>query len=249
MALFTVDQFVTQYNNKLIKNGGIECVAVANQFQATVIGGGWIGTQLTGYAKDWWKQYDLNATEKLNYMTIGAGEKAQKGDLAVWSLYPESGKPHIALVLSDLGTQLQCFTQNPKPAHKENLIKTGLLGYLRPKKFAGVILATAAQIDAAYIQILGRHADAGGMSHYKNYTLAFVKNDLMNSAEKRRHDAAKKAPAKKPVVAAAKYVTVAQGFTMWGYEQAHGIAHGRLQQLNPGVVPERIAIGQKIRVA
>lgn len=245
MAL-SVDQFVAAYEGKLINNGGVECVAVANQYEKTVVEGPWISANL---ASDWFKYYALDAVEKKYYFSIPASEPVQKGDLAVWLNYPTSGKPHIALVLADSGDHLYCFTQNPGAAHKESLVKTGLAGYLRPKKFvaAAVKLATPAEIDSAYVSILGRHADPNGLAHYQHYTIAFVKNDLANSPEKKKRDAARPTPSK-PVVAA-KYVTAAPGFTMWGYEQAHGLTHGRLQQLNPGVVPERIQIGQRIRVA
>lgn len=57
------------------------------------------------------------------------------------------------------------------------------------------------------------------------------------------------APAPAPAPAPAQEFTTAQrGFTMWDYETAHGLPHGTLQQLNPGVEPRRIQIGQKIRV-
>lgn len=49
--------------------------------------------------------------------------------------------------------------------------------------------ATDAEINQAYLDILGRPADAGGITHYRNYPIAFVRSDLMNSAEKRTRDA------------------------------------------------------------
>jgi len=43
--------------------------------------------------------------------------------------------------------------------------------------------ATDAQIQQAYLEILGRAADDGGLAHYRNYTIDFVRQDLLNSAE------------------------------------------------------------------
>jgi hypothetical protein len=243
-TLLTIDQFVEKYDNDTINNGGIQCVAVANQYEADVVGGSWINANI---ASDWFKYYALDAVEKKLYNTIPASDPAQKGDLAVWRTYPTSGKPHIALVLADHGADIACFTQNPGAAHKETLTKKGLLGYLRPKKFIPTVkLATADEIKKAYLDILGRPADSGGLTHYQHYTLAFVKNDLANSAEKKKKDAAAKpkpAPMANPV-----YITAPTGFTMWGYEEAHKIAHGTLQHLNPNVTPEKIQVGQRIRV-
>lgn len=45
--------------------------------------------------------------------------------------------------------------------------------------------ATVAQIKQAYLDILERPADAGGLAHYQNYTIAFVRADLANSTERK----------------------------------------------------------------
>lgn len=45
--------------------------------------------------------------------------------------------------------------------------------------------ATEAEIRFAYVQILEREADQGGIDHYKNFTIAEVRNDLMNSEERK----------------------------------------------------------------
>ena len=55
--------------------------------------------------------------------------------------------------------------------------------------------ATDAEIRQAYLDILGRAADEPGVTHYRNYPLAFVRSDLTNSDEKRRRDAQQAAQA------------------------------------------------------
>lgn len=130
----TVDEFVAIWNGKLINNGGTQCVAVANQFNAQVVRGGWIGTRLTGYANDWWHDFG-NDVDFNNYIRVGADQPMQKGDLPIWQKYAGNGLPHIALGLEDRGENVYCITQNPGPANKALLTKKGLLGYLRPKKF------------------------------------------------------------------------------------------------------------------
>lgn len=144
----TIDQFVADNNNKLVNNGGIQCVAVANQYQKEVIEGGWIGTPLTGWATDWWTNFG-NDSDYEHYVRVGAAEQPQKGDLAIWNKYNGNGLPHIALVLENLGQSIRCFTQNPGKARVENLTKVGIIGYLRPKKFIKAAPAPAAPKPAA----------------------------------------------------------------------------------------------------
>lgn len=134
----SVDQFVDRHDGDTINNGGVQCVAVANQYEQEVVkggGDGWIPTPLTGYAIDWWRNFG-NDSDYAEYVRVQPGDKAQKGDLAIWNHYGGYGLPHIALVLDDQGAGgLLCFTQNPGAARKELLTKKGLAGYLRPKKF------------------------------------------------------------------------------------------------------------------
>lgn len=132
----TVDQFKALYsdNGRYINNGGIQCVAVPNQFNAKVVEGGWIGTPITGYASDWWTNWG-NDVDYNNYVRVYPDQPAQKGDIAIWKLYPGIGLPHIAVVLANKANSLTCISQNPGPARTVDLEKKGLLGYLRPKKF------------------------------------------------------------------------------------------------------------------
>lgn len=51
------------------------------------------------------------------------------------------------------------------------------------------------QIRQAYLEILERSADDGGLAHYRNYTNDFVRNDLLNSGERQTLLANKQAQA------------------------------------------------------
>lgn len=64
--------------------------------------------------------------------------------------------------------------------------------------------ATDAQIRQAYLDILERPADDGGLAHYRNYTNDFVRNDLMNSDERKQLLALKAAQAQAAAEAKAK---------------------------------------------
>jgi len=45
--------------------------------------------------------------------------------------------------------------------------------------------ASAAEVNQAYLEILERPADAGGLAHYQQYTIAFVRADLIASEERK----------------------------------------------------------------
>jgi len=62
--------------------------------------------------------------------------------------------------------------------------------------------ATDDQIRQAYLDILERPADDGGLAHYRSYTNDFVRNDLMNSDERRQLLANKATAAEAAIVAA-----------------------------------------------
>lgn len=57
-----------------------------------------------------------------------------------------------------------------------------------------------------------------------------------------------KAATSAPAQTGAEYTTVTPGFTMWAFENAHGIPFGTLQNLNPGVNPKLLQVGQRLRV-
>lgn len=68
----------------------------------------------------------------------------------------------------------------------------GFAGRIDPTPYIeDVKNASEEQIRQAYKDILEREADPGGIATYRNYPIAFVKNDLMNSQEKRNLDARK----------------------------------------------------------
>jgi len=69
-----------------------------------------------------------------------------------------------------------------------------------------------------------------------------------NEAKK---EAPKKAPAKETKTPAKEEYTtytIKKGDTFWDLEEKHGWKHGTLQKLNPGVVPEKLMPGQKIKI-
>ena len=68
--------------------------------------------------------------------------------------------------------------------------KNGFAGRIDPSPYieSSTPTATDDQIRQAYREILEREADDGGIAHYRNYPLSFVRSDLANSSEKRQLD-------------------------------------------------------------
>lgn len=51
-----------------------------------------------------------------------------------------------------------------------------------------------------------------------------------------------------PAPASSSHYTIRSGDTFWGIEQANGLTHGVLQNMNPGIDPTKLSIGQQINV-
>lgn len=75
--------------------------------------------------------------------------------------------------------------------------KNGYAGRVDPAQFmeSPILTATVAQVKQAYLDILEREADAGGIAHYTKYKIDFVRSDLAASAEYRTLQARKAAAA------------------------------------------------------
>src|SRR5690606_16933926 len=66
----------------------------------------------------------------------------------------------------------------------------GFAGRINPMPYIETVKnATEAQIKQAYLDILERPADPGGIAHYKQYPIDFVRADLMKSQERRNLEA------------------------------------------------------------
>lgn len=117
------------------------CISVLGIEPINTYGGNW-----SGWAYAIWDQYEVNGAAKY-FDKIPATSLAREGDIAIWTdqywYYPAS---HIAVVLNDWGSDLECMSQNSSPARpwqggysadatgpniRQRLTKNGLAGYLR----------------------------------------------------------------------------------------------------------------------
>lgn len=105
---------------------GAQCVDVAISFNRNVVG----GPGISGNGKDWYG----NGGRSGAYTQIGASARAQKGDIACWGAAMGGGYGHVAVVLEDRGGSVLTMSQNPGPTRQLVITKSGLQGYLRPKR-------------------------------------------------------------------------------------------------------------------
>lgn len=105
---------------------GAQCVDVAVAFNLEVVG----GPSISGNGNQWY----ANGAASGAYTQISKGSTPQKGDIACWGGYYGGGYGHVAIVLEDRGGSMLVFSQNPGPARSQVLSKSGLQGFLRPKK-------------------------------------------------------------------------------------------------------------------
>jgi len=141
-----LDEWLADVNGAEIGNG--QCWGLAEDYNRRVIGGSTLATAPSphaGYACGVWDGYGSNGVER-SYTQAPATAIMLPGWIPVWKwgsmIAPLS---HIAVGLSDVGLGVECMTQNPGPAHRMVIAKTGLAGYLVPRKggqSSGITLAS-----------------------------------------------------------------------------------------------------------
>ncbi|WP_306925294.1 FG-GAP repeat domain-containing protein [Arthrobacter globiformis] len=136
-TLSTFDGWVANNENRYIDMDGAygaQCWDLWENYCLYVIGTSGISTQFSphrGYAIALWDGFAFNGAADY-FIQISASSVPQKGDVAIWQYGSYLPYSHVAMVISDAGPNVYCFTQNPGPSVKQYLSKQGLAGYLRP---------------------------------------------------------------------------------------------------------------------
>ncbi|MHA7306447.1 CHAP domain-containing protein [Arthrobacter sp. TMN-49] len=157
-SLSTVDAFVAKWTNMYVDADGYygaQCWDLWEQYCRSVIGCSGISTQHSpnpGYACGLWDGYATNGAATF-FTKIAAATAPKKGDVAIWKYgqYPNYPYSHAAIVVGDAGNYVKVLSQNSSPALPnnpfpgmstgpsiiQNLTKTGLAGYFRPRSLPG----------------------------------------------------------------------------------------------------------------
>mgnify|MGYP003608381841 CR=1 FL=1 len=140
MKLLTIKQFVDKYTGQAIDYDGqygAQCVDLFNFYNKEVVGAPWIGTPVSGGARD---LYEVkNAARDKFYKKLPANAEIQPGDVEVYG-YPHgrfivNGKPiylgHVAIYIGN-GKVINQNGKRPQTTTIDDRIRVGRLGILRP---------------------------------------------------------------------------------------------------------------------
>jgi len=195
---------------------GLQCKDVADDYCVALFGN-WVNTVKPGNGKD------VFANASATYFTKIANDFTkpdlipQYGDIINWGTSVAVPEGHVAVVKSATSNTVTVIEQDgylqtpAKIATHSYILPNGAkcIGWLRPKLEEIAPLATVEQIKVAYLELLERAADDGGLAHYQKYTIDFVRADLKSSQEYKTLQANKAFIAKAKADAEAKAIALA----------------------------------------
>lgn len=206
----TVDQFFTKYQGKHWDFDGLygnQCVDLVNFYQRDVIQGAWIGTPITGGARDWYENYPNSKAAQDSYIRIkndvnDPNQLPQKGDVIIWNRNVGGGYGHIAIVKSANSSGFISLDQNWPTGSVAHFVQhnwNNILGWLRPRKTqptGGSMKTTLTTARQLAYGVLGRDnalsggSDADLKKHHVNVdlTTGYI-NTLHNSTEAKNYRA------------------------------------------------------------
>lgn len=259
-VVISVQSFVEKYNNKALdfdKQFGAQCVDLFNYYNKEVVGGQFIGTPATMGARDLY-EVDSEARAK-SYKKLGSTEKLAIGDVLVYGpplgRIVENGRQvfygHVAMYIGNN----QVIQQNARISQKTTIdpvSTSGLLGILRPLRFIG---ENSPQNTSPAPQHKNKHTIKSGdtfwgLEESNGWTHGILQQLNPGIDPKKLQIGAEIAIPEgnaAPQSAPETYYTIKSGDTFWELENAWQIEHGTLQDLNPGVDPRQLQIGQRIR--
>lgn len=260
MTKLTLQQFIDKYNGFSVDYDGYygyQCVDLFNFYNAEVVGAPQLGTPITNGARDLF-EVDSSA-RRAYYDVVSASAALQAGDVLVY------GEPHGRAIVD--GVQVffghvaiyigdnQVINQRGRKGEAvsiDTVIIKGMLGVLRPRSFA---LNSEPSDVPEQNQNKNKHVIASGdtfwgLEEQNNWGHGILQelNPELNPLTLQIGSEINVPSATEPTkIDVSTYYTIVRGDTFWGLENAWGIAHGTLQQLNPELEPRRLSIGQSIR--
>ena len=260
MSLLSVQEFVKKYDGTSVdfdKFYGAQCVDLFNFYNREVVGAPRIGTPITGGARDLWE--NEKGTPANFYRRVSAAEQLRVGDVLVYAephgRYIEGGRQkyygHVNIYIGNN----RVIEQNGKVAKKtvvREVFKSGLIGILRPLRFE---VKSEPQKVPETTQNKNTHQIQSGDTFWgleERYGIEHGALQKLNpQLDPRRLAVGSTIIIKEQPLPASSanetYYTIRPGDTFWALENAWQLPHGRLQQLNPGINPRELQIGQRIR--
>lgn len=257
----SIQQFVDKYKDKSVdfdKKYGAQCVDLFNYYNTEVVGAPFIGTPVTGGARD---LYEVDSPVRSQYYKrLSTNSPLQAGDVLIYGApngrYVENGVQqflgHVRMYIGDG----QFIEQNGKIAGKTIVDSDkvgGLLGILRPLRFIGEnspqdVPPTPSNKNKHTIQkgdTFWGLEEANGWPHgtLQNLNPGLDAKKLQIGSEINIPAAAEEPPKNEK-----RYYTIQSGDTYWGLEDAWQLPHGRLQELNPQYPARELPIGARIRI-
>lgn len=257
----SIDDFVKKYDGKSVdfdKKFGAQCVDLFNYYNSEVVGAPFIGTPVTGGARD---LYEVDSPARAQfYKKLAADSQLQAGDVHVYGepngRYVENGRTiflgHVRIYIGNG----QYIEQNGKISGKTIVDSDkvgGLLGILRPLRFIGEnspqdVPPTTTNKNKHTIQkddTFWGLEEKNGWAHgtLQNLNPGLDPKKLPIGAEINIPAAVEEPPKNEE-----RYYTVQPNDTYWGLEDAWQLPHGTLQQLNPQYPARQLPIGARIRI-
>lgn len=187
----------------------------------------------------------------------------QRGDVAIWEWgAPIAPNSHIAIVVSDAGSNVYTMTQNPGASHYAYLSKAGILGYLRPKNqsiFGGAPAPAPGPVVAgsSYTVVSGDSLSSIGARVGLSWQAIYNANVGVIGSDPNRIFPGQvltipggSAPAPS---GGGRVHTVVSGDTLWGISEAYygtGTEWPRIYEANSGQIanPNLIFPGQQLTI-
>lgn len=257
----SIEEFVKKYDGSSVdfdKQFGAQCVDLFNFYNSEVVGAPFIGTPITGGARDLF-EHDSPVRAEF-YKKLGTDSPEQAGDVLVYGMpngrYVVNNQTiflgHVRMVVRP-GVYIE---QNARVAQKTIVDSDkvgGLLGILRPLKFVGGLVPQnvppqtsdqnkhTIQTGDTFWGLEEAHGWAHGSLQQLNPDLDA--HALQIGTEINLPTVKQEAPQDEK-----RYYTIRSGDTFWGLEDAWQLGHGTLQQLNSELDPRRLTIGSNIRI-
>lgn len=260
MKKLTVKQFVEKYEGKTWDFDGyygVQCVDLFNYYNQEVVGAPQLGTPVTNGARDLF-EVD-SAARRAYYDVVSASAELATGDVLVY------GQPHgraivngvqifyghVAMYIGD-GNLIESNARKGIYTSIDPVFKNGLLGILRPREFAATIepqnVPQQTQNQNKHTIVAGdtfwelenvyniQHGELQRLNPELNPFALTIGSEIVVSGQEQ--------PVSEPNPT---YYEIIRGDTFWGLEDAWGLEHGTLTDLNPGQNPRTLQIGQRIR--